>query len=114
MVFACVFVQGWIVDPYVYNFLYQPHEVLILPPHYTKVVQCSAMTCDVTVVIDWGGHLRCSLNLSPNVLADSPIYSSLHSTLSHLYLYMMPLFLEMWSLSLGATRRSLMVLPPLK
>ena len=33
MVFAYVFVQGWTVDPYVYRFLYQPHEVLILPPH---------------------------------------------------------------------------------
>ena len=29
--------------------------------------------------------MRCSLNLSPNVLANSPIYSSSHSTLSHLY-----------------------------
>ena len=52
MVLAYVFVQGWTIDPYVYSFLYQPHEVLILPPHYTKVVKCSAMTCDVTVVID--------------------------------------------------------------
>ena len=58
MVFAYVFVQGWTVDPYVYSFLYQPHEVLILPPHYAKVVKCSAMTCDVTVVIDWGGVLE--------------------------------------------------------
>ena len=70
------------------------------------------------VVLKWSyigeGAFRCSLNLSPNVLADSPMYSSSHSTLSHLYLYMMPLFLVIWSLSLGATRRSLMVLPPLK
>ena len=58
MVFAYVFVQGWIVDPYVYSFLYQPHEVLILPPHYAKVFKCSAMTCDVTVVIEWGGVLE--------------------------------------------------------
>ena len=28
----------------------------------------------------------CSLNLSPNVLEDSPIYSPSHSTLSHFYL----------------------------
>ena len=60
------------------------------------------------------GAFRCSLNLSPNVLEDSPIYSSLHSTLSHLNLYMMPLFFVIWSLSLGATSRSLVVLPPLK
>ena len=39
------------------------------------------------------GAFRCYLNLSANVLADSPMYSSSHSTLSHLYLYMTPSFL---------------------
>ena len=38
------------------------------------------------------GALRCSFNLSSKFLADSPIYSSWQSTLSHLYLYMTPLF----------------------
>ena len=60
------------------------------------------------------GALMCSLYLSPNVLPDSPMYSSSQSTLPHLYLYITPLFLSMVSLSLGCTRRSLMVLPPLK
>ena len=60
------------------------------------------------------GALMCSLYLSPNVLPDSPMYSSQKSTLPHLYLYIPPLFLSMVSLSLGCTRRSLMVLPPLK
>ena len=36
MVFDYVFVQGWIIYPNVYSFLYQPHEVLILPPHYVQ------------------------------------------------------------------------------
>ena len=58
IVLAYVFVQGWTVDRNVYSFLYQPHEVLILPPHYAKLVKCSAMTCDVTVVIDWAGVLE--------------------------------------------------------
>ena len=39
------------------------------------------------------GALRCSFNLSSKFLADSPIYSSSQSTLSHLNLYMTPLFL---------------------
>ena len=39
------------------------------------------------------GAFRCSLNLSPNVLAVSPMYSSLHSNMSQLYLYITPLFL---------------------
>ena len=42
------------------------------------------------------------------------MYSLSHSTLSHLYLYMAPLFLRMGSLSFGATRRLLMVLLPPK
>ena len=47
------------------------------------------------------GALMCSLNLSPKVLTDSPMYSSSQSTLPHLYLYITPLFLSMVSLSLA-------------
>ena len=69
-------------------------------------------------VLKWSyvgeGAFRCSLNLSANVLDDSPIYSSSHSTLSHFYLYMTPLFIRIWSLSFGAIRRFLMESPPLK
>ena len=56
------------------------------------------------VVLQWSyigeWTFRCSLNLSPNVPADSPIYSSSHSNLSALYLYMRPLFLVMFVLCL--------------
>ena len=42
------------------------------------------------VMLQWSyigeGAFRCSLNLSPNVLAVSPMYSSSHSNMSHLYL----------------------------
>ena len=54
MVFANVFVKGWTIDPYGYSFFDQPHEVMILSPHYTKIIYSSIMTCDGTVVIDWG------------------------------------------------------------
>ena len=60
------------------------------------------------------GAFRCSLNLSPKVLADSPIYSSLLSTLLHLNLYMTPLLLRIGSLSLGVIRKLLMVGPPFR
>ena len=63
------------------------------------------------MVIDGGGGLE-MLNLSAKFLADSPMYSSSHSTLLHLYLYMTPLFFTMVSLSFGAIRRFLMVSPP--
>ena len=69
-------------------------------------------------VLEWScigeGAFRCSLNLSSKFLADSPMYSSSHSTLSHLYLYMTPLFLRIGSLSFGAIRRFLMVDPPFR
>ena len=55
---AYVSIQWWIIDHYVYSFFYQPHEVVILPPHYTEVIQCSDMTCDVTVVINQGRGLE--------------------------------------------------------
>ena len=41
-----------------YTFFNQPHEVVILPPHYTEVIQCSGMICDVAVVINWGRGLE--------------------------------------------------------
>ena len=63
---------------------------MVLPPHSTEIFHCSGMTCSVTMVIHWRRAFSCSFNLSQNVLEDSPVYSSLHSTLSHLYLCMMP------------------------
>ena len=52
------------------------------------------------------GALRCSLYLSSKFLADSPIYSSSQSTLSHLYLYMTPLF-EEWIFVFGGHEEAL-------
>ena len=70
------------------------------------------------VMLEWScigdGALMCSLNLSANVLPDSPMYSSSQFILPHLYPYITPLLCSMLSLSLGCIRRSLMVLPPLK
>ena len=67
-------------------------------------------------MIEWSwmgiGVLRCSLNLSAKFLADSPMYSSSHSTLLHLYLYMTLLFFMM--VSLGTIRRFLMVSSPFR
>ena len=60
------------------------------------------------------GSFRCSLYLLPKVLEVSPIYSSSQPRSPHWYQYMAPLWLTIGSLSLGETRRFLMVLPPLK
>ena len=114
MVFAYIFVKGRIIDPDEHRFFYQSGEVVSPPSHYTKIVDVGIGTTDGTVVIDRGGGLEVFLNLSPNVLAVSTIYSSSHSNLSHLNLYIMPLLLVMWSVSLGATSSSFRVLPLLK
>ena len=60
------------------------------------------------------GSFRCSLNLSPKFLEDSPMYWSSQVRSPHWNQYMAPLLLTMGSLSLGETSRFLMVLLPLK
>ena len=86
MEFAYISVQGWIVDTYKQCFCYCSFEVLVLPPHYTKIFYSDVVTSDVGVVKYGEGAFCCSLNLSPNTLEDSPMYSSSQSTLLHLYL----------------------------
>ena len=54
MVFANPFVEGWIINPYVYSLLDQPHYIIILSLHYTEVINSGIMTCDGTVVINRG------------------------------------------------------------
>ena len=49
-----------------------------------------ATMLNLSSVVEWWPHIgegasRCSLNLSPNVLADSPMYSPSKSSLLHLY-----------------------------
>ena len=112
MVFANVSVQGWIINPY----LYSSSVVLGLPPTCTVVVNICVVTFGVEMVINWNRGLQMFLNLSPNVLADSPMYFSSYFTLAHLYWYITPPFCVLVCLSLGTnSRRFLMVmLPPLK
>ena len=86
MVFAYVFVKGWIIDPYIQCFFYCSTEVLVLPPNYIEIINSDLVTTDVTMVKDWGGCLLMFLNLSAKVLEDSPMYSSSQSTLPHLNL----------------------------
>ena len=44
MEFAYVSVQGWIIDPYEQCFFYCSVEVLVFPPHYTKVIYGDTVT----------------------------------------------------------------------
>ena len=71
MVFAYVFVKGWIIDPYVQCFFDCSTEVLVFPSNYIEIVNSDLVTTDVTMVKYWGGAFWCSLNLSAKVLEDS-------------------------------------------
>ena len=65
-----------------YRASYCSYLVQVLPPNNFEIVDGNTVTTDVTVVIYGRGGFRCSLNLSPKVLEDSPIYSSSQSILS--------------------------------
>ena len=114
MVFGNGPVEGWIIHPYVKCFFNCFSKVLVFPPHYAEVVNSWWMTCHVIMVIDRKWHLRCSLNFSLNVLADSPIYSSSHPKPGTVASVDHPALLCDGISFLGVTRRVLMILPPLK
>ena len=72
------------------------------------------VACLVTVLMNRWGILQVlfiSFTKSPGGF---PMYSSSQLKSPHWYQYMAPLWLTIGSLSLGETRRFLMVLPPLK
>ena len=73
-----VSVMGWIIDPDVYGLLDGHGDIACLPTHYGEIAHTNVMTRGVTMVINGKGTLRCFLNLSPKVLADSPMYYSSH------------------------------------
>ena len=90
-----------------HSLLYGPKETLGLPVYNGEIVQFDGMTCGVGMVIEGEGAVRCSLYLSLNVL-----HLCTTQMVTHIPVYRSPL-LVMVSLSLGATNRSLIVLPPL-
>ena len=87
--------------------------VLTMPCPSLPIMQSLSIFVRQSVVVWWPcvgeGALRGSLYLSPNVLVDSPIYSSLQSSLWHLYQYITPLLYYIKSLSLGDASEVLIV-----
>ena len=86
MVLAHISVEGWIVHPDVNSFFYGSDEALVLSPHNAEILNGGIMTCDFWWSYIGEGAFRCSLNLSPKVLDDPPMYLSSQSTLWHLNL----------------------------
>ena len=58
MVLAYVSFWAWIIDPYEQCFFYQSAEVLVLPPHYSKIFYSDIVTSGVKMIIYWGGCLQ--------------------------------------------------------
>ena len=79
-------------DPYEHSLLDGTINGMWLPTHNGEMVKFVMMTWGVGMVINGEGALRCFFSLFPKVLADIPIYSSSHYNLSHLYLYIIPIF----------------------
>ena len=74
------------------------HSFMVLMRFWSSlpIILKLSMVTSWTEMMEWSyigeGVFWCSLNFSVNVLADSPMYSSSHSTLWHLYMYMTPPF----------------------
>ena len=88
-----------------YRLLDGPSEVMWLP---TQIEKLSKMVW-WPVVLAWSwmevGALKCSFNLSLNVLEIYLMHSSSNPSLSHLYLYIAPPFCVILSLSFETYRR---------
>ena len=98
--------EGWIIDSYIHGILDGSCDIVWLHTHNGEVVHPGMMTCVLGIVIDRGRDPRGPCRL--------PYALLITLSLSHLYLYITPLFCVMLSLSIGATRRFLMVLSLLK
>ena len=58
MVLAYISIEGWIIHPIVNSLFDGSDEVLVLPPYNADIVNGGVMTCDVLVVMYWGGDLQ--------------------------------------------------------
>ena len=114
LVVSQVHLEEWVMYMDKHGLPGGPCNAMCLPAHNEEAVHIDGVSCGLTVLVDVGWTLRCSFSLSPQVLPDSPIYSSSQSAWVHLNWYITPLFWEMVSLSFGAIDNIQMVLLPLK
>ena len=82
VILTYVSVKGGIVQPYKCGFFDCSNKVLALAAQGVEVVWCDGVA--------WWPYIgkaviRCSMSLSSNILADSPTFSLLHSSLLHMY-----------------------------
>ena len=95
---------------YIYIFIASFKALAILCPSLPIIMILKLSTVVMWQVGHWCSNrdesaFKCSFYLSPNLLDDSPIYSSSHSILSHLNQYMTLFFLAIVSLQFGDISR---------
>ena len=114
LVVASVPAKGWFVQSYEYSFFHNFIEGLWFPSHYAETVHTSMMACNITMFIN--GRRDFEVLFKPLSKTSCRFPNILFITLypvTHIPI-VTPLFHVMVSLSLGATRIYMMVLPPLK
>ena len=110
------YIEGWIINPYSYELHDGPGEVVWITTKNGEIVQTGLMTCDIRMVINRGSSPKMflmSFTKGPCRLT-RVLLITVHSVTLIPVLFYLYFSFVMVSLSLGATRRFLMVLPPLK
>ena len=114
VVFSHISVESRVVHSDVDGLLDGSWDALTLSSNDFKVFHwCFVASC-IIMLINWWWCFQVFFEFSSKVLADSPIYSSSHSVLPHLYQYMMLLCFFISSLSFGNIKRFFRVFSPLK
>ena len=64
MVFANIFVEGWIIHPNVYSFFDQPDIIVLLSPHYGEVINSGVISRYIIVLsVFWNRYIFCMMVL---------------------------------------------------
>ena len=112
---ANVPIEGWIIAFDAYDHQYGPCDVLHLPINYGEAVHTDVMICDIGMTIDGGGP-----EVFPEPFPKGPCIFPYVLLITIQLVTLLPVYYStflcdvMLSLSLGATRGSLMLLPFLK
>ena len=95
-------IEGWVINPYEHGPPWWSWQWYVTPYPLWRNCPVFMLIRGVGMVIDGGKCSEMLLNISPKILADSPMYISPHFNLSLLYLCVTPLSGVILALSLGA------------
>ena len=79
--YSYVPVEGWVIDLGIHGLLGSPGDAICLPAYDSEAIHAGKMSIGLAILVDGEEALRCSLHLSPKVLPNSSVYSSLQFAL---------------------------------